>query len=463
MTEAQRDYGSFRDPAGTVFVTPERVFRTVADCAVEDFKAVRSCGVLAQLVEEGLVIDEKPAKPDVLGPIGRSSQFIVEHPKLSFISYPYEWGFYALRDAAILHLDVHLRCLEHGVTLSDASAYNIQFVGASPLFIDTLSFRPYREGETWAGHKQFCEQFLNPLLLRSLLGIPHNTWFRGSMEGVPVEHLSRMLPLKARFSWNILKHVVLQSALQRSSSKASSSNNIVKTIKLPLETFKNILRGLRKWIAALEPAGFNSTWNDYAVTNSYTAPEERQKAAFVAEFASAVKPSSLWDLGCNTGNYSKVALEAGAEFVIGFDFDEGALENAYLRARTEGLNLLTLHLDATNPSPCLGWAQQERKGLAERANADALLALAFVHHLAIAKNIPLDYVLDWLVGLAPLGVIEFVPKNDPMVQELLRLREDIFPNYNVQDFESGLLSRARIVKKEQVSSTGRVLYWYDRT
>jgi ribosomal protein L11 methylase PrmA len=225
-----------------------------------------------------------------------------------------------------------------------------------------------------------------------------------------------------------------------------------------------MLIGLRSWISALKPAdSAQSVWRDYAENNSYAGDEARKKADFIREFAAAVKPAVLWDLGCNTGEYSKIALQAGAKLAVGFDFDVGALERAYLRAGAEQLNLLPLLLDATNPSPSQGWAQQERKGLVDRASGGAVLALALVHHLAIARNVPLPHVVDWVVGLAPRGVIEFVPKNDPMVAQLLMLRDDIFPDYLETAFANALQRRARIHKTAQVSATGRTLYWFERT
>ena len=462
MIAAYRDPGSFRDPSGTVLVAGDRVYRTIMPAAAADYEHTRRTGILRELVEQGLVIDEHPVERDVLGSAGHVAAYVVEHPRLPFISYPYEWCFHALKDAALLHLDVHLRCLDRGVTLSDASAFNIQFRGPSPVFIDTLSFRTYREGEIWTGHRQFCDQFLNPLLLCALLGIPHNAWYRGSMEGIPVEYLANALPFTAKASWNVFKHVVLQAMFERMSMKDQPAGEITQ-VRLPLTAYRGMLTGLRSWIRKLEPKGNKRTvWRDYAEINSYSRDEARKKVEFVKQFTAATRPSVVWDLGCNTGEYSKAALQAGALLSIGFDFDTGALERAYQRAKAESLNLLPLYLDATNPSPCQGWAQQERKGMLERGPADAVLALAFVHHLAVAKNVPLDYVVGWLVRLARTGVIEFVQKDDPMVRELLRLREDIFAGYSEENFERALKIKARIQRVEQVSAMGRKLYWFER-
>lgn len=463
MDPARTATGSFRDPSGRVYVIADRVFRTVMPSAAEDFEFVRSTGLLKRLIEEGHVIAEKTVDPSVLGASARGARYVLEHPRLPFVSYPYEWPFPALKAAALLQVELYLKALAHGVTLSDATAYNIQFRGVEPVFIDTLSFRRYREGEFWTAHRQFCEQFVNPLLLRALIGIPHNAWYRGALEGVPVQDLSRLLPWRRKLSWNVLTHVSMQARFQRRSTHKDDAERRIQGKGLPLIAFQQILRGLQKWIARLEPADTGKTlWVDYAQDNSYASEEARAKRRFIAEFAAAVKPRLLWDIGCNTGDYSKAALEAGTEFAVGFDFDQGALDRAFSRAKTERLNFLPLFLDAANPAPSQGWAQAERMGLRQRADADAVVALALIHHLAIARNIPLDEVVDWLVSMAPQGIIEFIQKSDPMVQTLLRLRADIFSEYSEASFVRALEARAEIVQSAMVSATERRLYWFRR-
>lgn len=462
MDPARTDAGSFRDPSGRVYVVNGRVFRTVMPSAVEDFEFVRSTGLIERLIDDGRVIAEKSVDPSVLGQSARGARYVLEHPMLPFVSYPYEWPFAALKAAALLQLDVHLEALDHGVTLSDATAYNIQFRGVEPVFIDNLSFRRYREGEFWIAHRQFCEQYVNPLLLRALLGIPHNSWYRGALEGITAQDLSRILPWTNKFSWNVLTHVVLQASFQKKSASKNNAKRVTEK-KLPLIAFQQMLRGLRKWIAKLEPADTGKTvWGDYAQDNSYTSEEAQAKRRLISEFATATKPKMLWDIGCNTGDYSKAALETGAEFVVGFDFDQGALDAGFARAQTERLNFLPLFLDAANPPPSQGWGQYERMGLIQRADANGLLALAVVHHLAISKNIPLGDVVDWLVSMAPTGIIEFVQKSDPMVQTLLQLREDVFDDYNEQSFVSALEAKAKIFKSVTVSAAERRLYWFKR-
>jgi ribosomal protein L11 methylase PrmA len=225
-----------------------------------------------------------------------------------------------------------------------------------------------------------------------------------------------------------------------------------------------MLTGLHKWIASLEPLGRDRTiWSHYAENNSYTGRAAAQKREFVERWAAETRPKMVWDLGCNTGEYSAAALRAGAGYVVGFDFDQGTVDRAVSRARAEGLPFLPLYLDATNPAPNQGWNQRERKGLNERASCDGLLALALVHHLCIARNVPMEAAIDWIMALAPTGVVEFVPKSDPMVGELLRLRDDIFDDYEFVRFAQLVQDRGEILRTEQVLDSDRRLLWYRRS
>jgi ribosomal protein L11 methylase PrmA len=459
---AEVDHASFRDPSGHVFMLDGRVLRTVMPVAAADFDFVRGSGLVDELVRAGQLVAETQVSPTDLGPLGAGAHRVLEHPRLQFISHPYEWTFAGLKAAALLHLDVQLRALARDVTLSDASAYNVQFVGPRPIFIDHLSFRRYRVGEYWLAHQQFCQQFLAPLLLRAKTGVAHNAWYRGSPEGISVVELDSLLPLRSKFSWNVFTHITMQARLQRVSTR-SNANKVGPSRPLPKSALIAMLSGLRRWVDGLYALDTGATvWSEYATHNSYSDEEAAAKRDFVFEFASQVRPAMLWDLGCNTGDYSKVALTAGAGLAVGFDADHGALEFAFARAQAEQLNFLPLFLDATNPAPSQGWAERERRGFSSRASATGLLALALIHHLAIAKNIPLAQVIDWLIGLAPQGVIEFVPKTDPMVVRLLQLREDIFPNYTESEFLRYIESRARIIMSKTVSKSGRLLIWYSR-
>ena len=456
------DTGSFRDPSGKVFEANGDVYRSITSLAIDDFEKVWSSGFLQRLIARDWLIDAERVSVNFQAP--DDARAILRHPRLSFISYPYEWGFETLKSAALLHLDIQLDALDHDIALSDASAYNVQFKGCRPIFIDHLSFRPYQEGEFWIGHSQFLDQFLNPLLLRALLGVSHNAWYRGNLEGIPTADLHRLLPLRSQLSINALSHVTLPARLQKRASGASEQSfDRLRNAKLPRLSYRALLSRLRSWIEGLSPAGSsNTTWQRYEDFRTYGSDELDAKRRFIGDFASKVKPRQLWDLGCNTGEFCELALESGAQTAIGFDYDQGSLDLAFARGRDRGLDFLPLFLDAANPSPSQGWAGVERKDFASRGEADALFALAFIHHLAIARNVPLPNAVSWLVSRAPQGVIEFVPKGDPTVKTMLQLRKDVFPHYTEADFLRALEVEARIVKKETITDSGRTLVWYDR-
>jgi ribosomal protein L11 methylase PrmA len=463
MNALARDPGSFRDPGGRVYSDGNRIFRTVNTLNADAYEQARDSGLLKRLAERELLLGAEERDKSLAGDAGADAIHLLEHPRIPFISYPYEWSASLLRKAALHHLETQIEALKRGFTLSDATAYNVQFVGAKPVFIDHLSFRPYRDGEIWAGHRQFCMQFLNPLILWSRLGIAPNHWYRGNQEGIAPEDLAPLMRIRDRFSWTILTHVIAQAVLQRRSVRTGTTAGQHRSAKLPKTSYQGMLEGLRDFIAGTAPRKQTTVWGDYAGNNSYGDAEAEAKRAFVQDMAAAVKPGLMFDLGCNSGDYSIAAIEAGAEYVVGFDFDFGALETALDRAEQGKYNFLPLWLDAANPSPSQGWGQAERKGLKERSSADALVALAFVHHIAIGKNVPLDMVVDWIIAMAPHGVIEFPPKSDPMVQCLLSQRDDIFPDYTEEHFRAAVERRARIVAEKHLTPGGRLLVRYERS
>jgi ribosomal protein L11 methylase PrmA len=451
-----RDPGSFRDPSGYVAHRYGRIFRILQEDAFRSFDQLKSSGLLSELVARDWLVPTDASSEPALQHLSR---FILEHEPINFISYPYEWPFELLKRAALFHLDLHLFALQSNFTLSDASAYNVQFVGTRPVFIDPLSLVPYTQGQFWLGQRQFCEQFLNPLLLASLVKIPFNAWYRGSIEGISSEDVARFLRSRHKLSWRIWSEVLIPVWLQRSAQSNPAKVTAAAAKKLPLSALQFMLRNLRNWIGGMrDPFATRTTWSSYEIENSYLPEEERRKQSFVSEFIERLKPEVIWDLGCNTGLYCETALRAGARYAVGFDSDHGALNLAVERSVRDKLKFLPLHMDACNPSPNQGWQQKERAGLSSRSKPDAILALALQHHIAIGRNVPLPMFLDWIVDLADCGIVEFVPKDDPMVKRMLSVREDIFDQYSQAEFETELMKRAAIEKREMVSSSGRTLY-----
>lgn len=417
-----------------------------------------------KIIETNVISRTEIERQFHIGEMVRETSLFLEHRKLSFISYPYEWPFSLLKRAALVHLELHLEALDHGFDMADSSAFNIQFEGIDPIFIDTLSFKRYEPGSYWLGYKQFCEQFLCPLLLQSHVGLKFNDWYRGTVNGIDIISTSRVLRRWTVLSPSIALHVHLHAWMMqrvRSGSRAAAVKDRTKK-PLPIKSLKGLLSGLRNFTASLHPHKSSSTfWENYAENASYSTDEHDAKREAVSSFVKGAAPKCLLDLGCNTGEYSELALAAGARHVIAADSDPGTLEAVVSRARKKKLNITPIYLDLTKPSPSQGWACCERSGILERLNADALIALALIHHLVIGNNIPLKMAFDWLALLAPVGLIEFVPKSDPMVIGLLSHREDIFPDYDLDNFRKALASRASIAKEVVIAKSGRTLFFFE--
>jgi len=457
------DPGSFRDPAGKIVYFNNKILRLLNDEGKNRFQFLKKDNLLENCISKKFLIESNEVTNEILNLEEFKNKTVLEHNKLDYISYPYEWSFDQLKDAAIHHLDFHIFLLNNNASLIDASAYNIQFNGCKTIFIDILSIKKYEDGEYWKAHKQFCENFLNPLVLKSKKNIDFNNWFRGNLEGITTKDLNSLLTLKDKFSYNIFTQVVLLNYLERKALKNKTIDlKQVNQKKFPKSSFLGMLNNLKKFISSLELKKEKTIWDDYSQKNTYKEEEENLKKKIVKEFSSKYKFQILADLGCNDGVYSKICLENGCNFVVGFDYDLNTINNAYKIAKKEKLNFLPLYFDASNPSSNLGWYQNERKGYIERINFSGMLSLAFEHHLAIAKNIPLNQVLEWLIKTAPQGLIEFVPKNDETIKKMLTLKGDIFKDYNEQNFKNLILKNAKIISEKTISESGRKVFEYSR-
>ena len=470
MTSPHRDAGSFRDPGGYVFEDQGRIIRAVMPQAADAFANLYDSGLLDDLARRGLMIATTRLEADAArlaaftGPRGDHAAALYEHPRVPFISYPYEWCFSQLKDAALAHLDLQITALEKGYVLSDATAYNMQFIDGRPVHIDAMSLQPYVEGAHWAGYNQFCRQFLLPLLLEAWAGVGFQKLYRGGIDGISFEDALAILPRRKLFtSVSGLMHVYLHGrAVLAKSSQAQDSAKAGQA--LPKSRYAAILEQLRGFIAGLEsgkrPASY---WKTYAQINSYSEPMRDRKLQFVGDWAADAKPGQIWDIGGNTGDFSLAAIKAGAGHALVLDGDLDSVEAAYrLRAR-KGEKILPLVMNLLDPSPGLGWRTAERKGLGSRTTPDGIIALAVIHHMCISGNLPLRDALDWLLSLAPGGIIEFVPKEDPMVKQLLAVREDVFHDYTEETFLSVISKRHQIIDQHKFQENGRLLVSYRLT
>ncbi len=454
--------GSFRDPQGQVVELGASVFRVLRAPLAPFPETWADGGPLAGLVAAGKLWPGRPlgveAAPQPLREFAPEAVGFLEHPRLPLITYPYEWPFALLKRAALLHLDLHCEALRSGFTLSDGSAYNIQFVGAKPVFIDSLAFVPYQEGQPWAGYAQFCESFLNPLLLAARGNPSVNDVYRARLRGVATNDVARQLGWWGALRTGTFIHVVVNSWAQRSTTDAGAR----RPSHLTRAGLDLLLRSLRRAIDGLEMPRHPGDWSSYETHNSYSESARVAKTAVVSDFVARVRPALLLDVGCNAGEYSEIALAAGAQQVLGLERDAGAANRAVVRA--EGLTkpFLPLQVDIQNPSPAQGLDLAERRSLMDRAKPDALLCLALLHHLVIGEGVPLPAVLRAIVGLAPRGLIEFVPPDDPMSRRIAGPAERLRHPYDLASFLNELSRLANVWQRNELTSAGRVLVEYSR-
>jgi ribosomal protein L11 methylase PrmA len=423
----------------------------------EHFDLLVGSGLYRSLVDRGLLVahEELPLEE---APAPGAYKVLRPEP-ISFISYPYEWCFGQLKAAALATLDIQDAAMEHGMSLRDASAYNIQFRDGRPVLIDTLSFERLPEGEPWVAYRQFCQHFLAPLALMSFRDVRLGQLLRVHLDGIPLDLAAELLPKQARLRPQLMMHLFAHAKSQRRHAGDATAGKTRREGGFSRRAFTGLISTLRSGISKLTWSHEGPGWAGYyGEAESYSSEASTHKRALIEELVGQVSPQSVWDLGGNVGDFSRIASERGIRTVC-FDADPGCVEANYERVVSkEEANLLPLLMDLTNPSPAIGWESRERMSLAERGPADMAFALALIHHLAIGNNVPLDRLADGLRELCTWLAIEFVPKTDPKVQGLLAIREDIFPNYTREGFEEAFSRRFILERIDPVRDSERILY-----
>lgn len=453
---------SFRDPGGFLFSRGGIIHRQINRAGADDYARFMESGLYEKLVKASLLIphvevDEQPADAAI-------AFKVIRPERVAFISYPYEWSFSELKDAALATLSIQRRALKAGMSLKDASAYNIQFVHGKPTLIDTLSFETYKEGKPWDAYRQFCQHFLAPLALMSFVDIRLSQLLRVYIDGVPLDLASKLLPFSTRFNFGLLTHIHVHASAQAKYADAGSQRVGESTSGRGMSKngFIGLIDSLEATVKKLtwKPAG--TEWGNYYAITNYSDAGFAHKKEIISGWLARLTPKSVWDLGANNGEFSRLASGAGIA-TISWDIDPSAVEQNYLRLKADKeQNLLPLLLDLTNPSPALGWDNAERDSLAQRGPADAIFALALIHHLAISNNVPLPRLADFFAGLSRWLVIEWVPKPDSQVQKLLQTRKDIFETYTREGFESAFGARFHIRETVDVRESERRMYLLEK-
>ena len=456
MSERVRLPASFRDPSGFLFQHADRLYRQINAAYAPHYEEFIGSGLYQSLVDDKWIIPHSDVTANWDLPEGAFK--IIRPEMIPLISYPFEWSFSQLKDAALTTLRIQKKAMQFGMTLKDSSAYNIQFHRGHPLLIDTLSFEHLAQGKPWIGYRQFCQHFLAPLALMAMRDVRLGMLLRTYIDGIPLDLASALLPLRTRFNFSLQSHIHLHAAAEkRFAGKSVKKNTTMGTYGLA-----GIIDNLERTIKKLQWEPRGTAWGTYYAMHNYTEKAFEHKKELVKKFFMETKATCVWDLGANTGVFSRIASEGGVP-TIAFDMDPGAVEVNYLNTRAKDETyLLPLLIDLTNPTPGLGWANKERTPILDRGKPDAVFALALIHHLAISHNVPLDNLADFFSKLGHWLIVEFIPKEDSQVQKLLAHREDIFDGYTRDHFEKIFGRYFKTRRKETIAGSVGTLYLMEK-
>ena len=446
--------GSFRDPSGFVFRKDGIIYRQVNLSYKDNYDFLMSSGLYRALVDAGLLISHNE---EALAGDGSCADCykIIRPEQVPFISYPYEWSFSQLKDAALLTLKIQRIALEFGMSLKDCSAYNVQFRRGRPVFIDTLSFEKSGGDKPWVAYRQFCQHFLTPLALMHYKDVRLNQLSRVFIDGIPLDLASSLLPLRSYLRPSLFFHIHLHSRSQHyfSDKSVRAANRRMSTLSV-----KGMLDNLESAVRNMKGRPGKSQWTGYYCDTNYSADAFEHKKSLVAGYLDKIAPTNVWDLGANVGTFSRLASKKKIP-TISFDSDAAAVEKSYVECvKNNEEHILPLVLDLTNPSPGIGWGNQERASLSERGPAHTVFALALIHHLVISHNVPLDFIANFLGSIGAFLVIEFIPKHDSYCRKLLFDREDIFSDYTQENFEHVFKKYFEILDSAQIKDSERFLY-----
>jgi hypothetical protein len=451
-----RPGSSFRDPSGFVYVADGTLLRQVNASYAAHYDLLMRSGLYEALAGRGWLIPHD----EVERPAASGAYRTLKPQVVPYVSYPYEWCFSQLKDAALLTLDIAVASLSFGMVLKDASAFNVQFIGARPVFIDTLSFEAYKEDAPWVAYRQFCQHFLGPLALMAHRDLRLRQLIAGFIDGVPLDLVARLLPRRTCVKYGLLAHVHIHAWSQRRYREAGISGEAVTLPKLPKARLLALLDSLRAAVRGCRAPGRRTEWSGYYEATNYSPESMSAKEALVRAFVeeTALPGDLTHDIGANTGRFSRL-IAGPHRYVVSHDVDELAVERNYLETRRlERSDVLPLVTDLAQPSPAIGWALEERASALARMSRGTVVALALVHHLAISNNVPLDRLASLFSTLANTLIIEFVPKEDSQVRRLLATREDVFPDYSLAGFEAAFSARFVVTRRETVPGTVRVLF-----
>jgi hypothetical protein len=444
---------SFRDPSGRVFMSDGRLLRQVNRSYSATYDQLMQGGLFRTLLEQSLVVSHT----EVDEPLGaQEARYRILEPELiPFVSYPFEWCFSQLKQAALVTLRIQRLAIAHNMTLKDASAYNIQFKGTRAVLIDTLSFDAWQEGSPWVAYRQFCQHFLAPLALMSYTDVRLGQVSRLFIDGVPLDLASRLLPWRTRLRPALLMHLHLHARAQLRHGMKTTHRRAATFTRAAM---MGLIDSLESAVEGLTDNGADGPWADYYDKTNYSPSAMAEKQRIVGQFIERVRPRVVWDLGANTGLFSQIASARGA-YTIALDGDATAVERHFRDCRSRhDDSVLPLVMDLANPSGGIGWCHQERMSLTDRGPADLVLALGLVHHLRITNQVPFSMIADSFARFAGVVVVEFPSPEDSQVRGMLARLPAHAAGYTVEAFESGFAERFTVDTVHPVADSERRLY-----
>ena len=450
---------SFRDPSGFVFKKGEDIFRQINPIYFDNYRKLMESGLYENLVEKALLVPHNEISKD-------NEKIIIQPEQLRFIIYPYEWSFLQLKDAALLTLTIQREALKKGMTLKDATAFNVTFDKGRPVFIDTLSFESYTEGKPWTAYGQFCSFFVAPLVMCKYVSLDSPRLLARYIDGLPLDFVAAALPLRSRLKPLALFHIHLLAKYQKKyvGSFAASREAGVSKAKLLA-----ILGGLYEGIRTLSPT-LTTEWGEYYSVTNYDESSFQEKKRLVYDLIEEAGATTIWDVGGNDGTFSRGALEnTGLRFAYVSDVDGNAVNSNYATIREQGeKNVLPFVADFANPSPGIGFDNRERESLTSRlknAEIDLILALAFIHHITLTHNISFGMSAAYFAKISRKLIIEFPDVGDSWVDKLLSAKRgfrDHFSFYGIENFEKEYAKHFTLKCKRPIKDTKRTIFFWER-
>lgn len=432
--------GSFRDRDARVLIdTDGVVWRAMSQHASTEWSKFEASSVCRPLMDQGVLIHtrrDQPAHPDP------QWSCYVRHERVPCITYPFEWPFGLLKRAASLHLDLLLQLMDADFTLKDGTAYNVQFRGIEPVMIDVSSIETLDPTHPWRGYRQFCQTMLFPLMLQAYKNLPFQPFLRGRLDGITATEMSRLMSVRDCFRRGVWSHIKLHAWLERSSSTGGVERQVSSSSgRFSRSMLQANFQGLRNLIDRLHWKPGESQWSEYEATHTYSPEDRQKKEEFVRVHISRQKRNVVWDLGCNTGAFSRIAA-GHSDLVLAMDADQLSVERLFhsLESETGDIRrkILPLVWNVADQSRGLGWRGQERTELTDRSRPDFILSLALIHHLVIGGGIPMSELLSWFASLRGELLVEFVHPEDEMAAGLLKSRAGPCPDYQWDCFMSEL-------------------------